>query len=310
MPGYGDLWERGSPRLMFRLVLIGGAAVLAGAFAAIVLVRPGQPDRRSAFTEALPDDPDFPRMAAPKVGEWLYLFRERGQTVEDYTAEGAGRRRPGIGTIVVQPLGEILETRGDAVEAARAYTALFFGCPAEIAAAAPLPSEAFNAGRRQCNADRVLDFLQPRIPDGAVAMAGLCEEDLFARRFSFLFGLARSSDSLCVLSISRFGPKDARDADGEPLFLRRVLKIFVHETAHLFGLEHCVRFRCVINGSISLPEMDGQPTHLCPECLEKLRGSLGFDVRERYRRLAAFYEASGFERDAAFARRQAGKAGP
>jgi hypothetical protein len=71
MPGYGDLWERGLPRRSIRLMLVGGVAVLAGGFAALYLIRPGLPDRPSAFTDALPDDPDFPRMSTPKPGEWL-----------------------------------------------------------------------------------------------------------------------------------------------------------------------------------------------------------------------------------------------
>ena len=33
------------------------------------------------------------------------------------------------------------------------------------------------------------------------------------------------------------------------LTLRRSCKVLAHEACHMFGIEHCVWFRCLMNGS-------------------------------------------------------------
>lgn len=53
----------------------------------------------------------------------------------------------------------------------------------------------------------------------------------------------------------------------------------------MFGIEHCIWYRCLMNGSNHLAESDARPLHLCPVDLRKLQWSIGFDVAERYRRL-------------------------
>jgi len=66
----------------------------------------------------------------------------------------------------------------------------------------------------------------------------------------------------------------------------------------MFGIEHCVCFRCLMNGSSHLAESDARPLHLFPEDLRKLQWSIGFDVVERYRRLRDFHRQAGFEDEA------------
>jgi archaemetzincin len=48
-----------------------------------------------------------------------------------------------------------------------------------------------------------------------------------------------------------------------------------------------------MNGSNHLVESDSRPLHLCPQDLRKLQWSVGFDVHERYRRLAELYRELG-----------------
>ncbi len=78
----------------------------------------------------------------------------------------------------------------------------------------------------------------------------------------------------------------------------------VHETAHMCGLQHCIHYRCVLNGSNHLAESDGRPMHVCPMDLCKLQHSLGFDLAMWYARLLQFHSKTGFddERDRTRAR--------
>jgi archaemetzincin len=62
----------------------------------------------------------------------------------------------------------------------------------------------------------------------------------------------------------------------------------------MFGLAHCIYFKCVMNGSNHLAESDGRPLHLCPVCLRKLQWSVGFDVVQRYTALERVARSAGF----------------
>ena len=68
-----------------------------------------------------------------------------------------------------------------------------------------------------------------------------------------------------------------------------------HELGHMFGLAHCTAYRCLMNGSNSLPETDAAPLHLCPVCLRKLQSAVGFEPAARYAALQAFYLEHGLD---------------
>ena len=66
----------------------------------------------------------------------------------------------------------------------------------------------------------------------------------------------------------------------------------------MFGMNHCIYFQCVMNGSNNLEESDSRELYLCPVCLRKLAWSTGFDVVDRYEQLEGIYEKLGLEADA------------
>ena len=86
--------------------------------------------------------------------------------------------------------------------------------------------------------------------------------------------------------------------------LRRTFTVIAHEAGHMFGIEHCIWFRCTMNGCNHLQEFDGAPLHLCPVDLRKLQWSTGFDVVERYRRLGDIYRQAGLIDEAAWIDKQ------
>ena len=89
-----------------------------------------------------------------------------------------------------------------------------------------------------------------------------------------------------------------RGENYQELFLRRSCRVLAHEIAHIFSLDHCIFFQCMMNGSNHLKESDSRPLSVCPVCLRKLRFSIGFDVVDRYRKLLLFYQKAGFDREA------------
>ncbi|CAB9525498.1 Archaemetzincin-2 [Seminavis robusta] len=80
-------------------------------------------------------------------------------------------------------------------------------------------------------------------------------------------------------------------------FFRRCAKILVHELGHLYGLDHCIFNRCIMNGTGHLVEDFLAPFHLCPVCLRKLQWRLGFSVVYRYKKLADSLRGLGMDKE-------------
>ncbi|KAI1194362.1 hypothetical protein F5X97DRAFT_311386 [Nemania serpens] len=87
------------------------------------------------------------------------------------------------------------------------------------------------------------------------------------------------------------------------LWFSRVARTLVHELGHCFGLDHCVYYACIMQGTSGIAEDVRQPPYLCPVCLEKVAHAIagelqGVDqlskqeyIKERYGAVAAFCES-------------------
>jgi archaemetzincin len=133
-------------------------------------------------------------------------------------------------------------------------------------------------------------------------------EDLYPDpAWNFVFGQASPRDRVGVFSFARYNPEfygEKAFPDHQENFLQRCCKVLAHETAHMFGLMHCIYFHCLENGSNHLQESDRRPFHFCPVCLRKLQYSIGFDVVDRYEHLAEFHGRVGFQDQADWVRRR------
>jgi archaemetzincin len=83
------------------------------------------------------------------------------------------------------------------------------------------------------------------------------------------------------------------------LWLGRVCRTASHELGHCFGIDHCVYYACIMQGSASLAEDVRQPPYLCPIDLAKVLRATGADMEKRYTALLGFCEKH--EGDAMFA---------
>ena len=54
-----------------------------------------------------------------------------------------------------------------------------------------------------------------------------------------------------------------------------------HEIGHMFGINHCTYYECMMNGSMSGEESDTRPSWLCVICLKKLHYVAHFDFEKR-----------------------------
>ena len=235
-------------------------------------------------------------MGPPQPGDWLETFHEPGQTFEEYLHSNPTRPEGARRVLYVQPLGKFTPAQTRVVTLAADFLSRFFNLPVRVREPALLDKVLPTAQRnspfgdsRQIQAGYIMmNVLRPTLPTDAAALIGFTSSDLYPdETLNFVFGQANLSERVGVWSLFRLGRPDVSEADFQ-LTLLRTLKIAAHETGHMFSLQHCTKYECVMNGTNSLNETDRRPLDACPECMAKLCWAAGADPRERYARLAAF----------------------
>ncbi|HAW49666.1 TPA: hypothetical protein DCX16_01755 [bacterium] len=253
----------------------------------------GVDEKKRIVYSTIEDDMGFEKLPPSKPGEWLYHFREKGQTFEEYKAEVRNIKTEKRSTIYIQPLGTLSEMDKEILDKMREYATIFFFSSAMVNEPISIPEGSFNKNRWQFDANKILLKLEKIKPDDALAYVGVMSEDLYIEGLNFVFGLGSFDKCTGVYSLARYG-------DDYKIRLKRALKVMTHEMGHILSMNHCIFYRCIMCGSNSLPEADRRPMHLCPVCLEKLEWNIKFDRSERYRRLIDFYKQLGFEEEANF----------
>jgi archaemetzincin len=252
--------------------------------------------KRNDYFASPRDDQGFARLGEPRPGDWLWEFKERGQTLQEYLQAGVNRKNTVRSRFHVQPYSDLKPPQRQVVAAVREHVAAFFDSEVVVLPERrPVPLW-YHQGRKQWDADVAVRSLAGQVPEGSLGLLGLMGSDLYGLRLNFIFGVGLMRERAALYSLHRYDSKDER------LLARRAAKVAVHELGHVLTLKHCIFYRCVMNGSNSVAEMDAQPMHACPVCLAKLRANLRFDPRARYERLEALFRRQGLAPDAAFVR--------
>lgn len=266
----------------------------------------------------------FAPKRAPDPGDWLDQHDEPGQTYSDYLAMRPNRPGASRSTIYILPIADGASSGRTGytppMEHLAEYARIFFATPVTVLPSVSVAevgaTERKNpwSGDRQLLTTDILAYLRTHLPEDAYALIALTGIDLYPEdSWNFVFGQASLRERVGVYSLARYQPgfdgDDDPDSDGTPgvapvytrqVVLRRALKVMSHELGHMFGIEHCVYFECVMNGSNSLPETDDQPMHLCPVDLRKVLHATRATPVERYRNLARFYGRHGLAEERAF----------
>lgn len=72
------------------------------------------------------------------------------------------------------------------------------------------------------------------------------------------------------------------------MWLGRICRTTSHELGHCFGIDHCIYYACVMQGSGSLSEDVRQPPYVCPVDLTKILHATGARAADRDHALIAF----------------------
>lgn len=278
-----------------------------------------EPAERRAFT----DERGFAPLPPARPREWRTIRRERAQTVDDFLAARPVPRAAPRDALVLLPLGrfpfDVLEgpdfvglVRTPPLADLADFVAAFFATRATVLTMRDFPVDAVPhrpvRGHRQYDATALLRLAAEQAPDDAHGLIALVTVDLFAwPEQEFAFGFTLDRERLAVVGFSRYDPSffgGERPDDLDGVILRRGLKVLVHEIGHVFGLAHCLHFRCAMNGVADIAELDRLPLHLCPVCLRKLQLVTGLDPRAVYGALLSIAERLALADEALWLRRR------
>jgi len=257
---------------------------------------------------ALEPGPDFQPLPEPGPSDWLANHPEAGRTFEQFVRSEPNRPQGRRGKLYLLPLGDFRASNGPSLDQLQQFMSAFFGMDVGVLARGTLAQARLTSrpnpwtGQVQLLTADILAMLKSRLPDDAFALLGVTMIDLYPEpSWNFVFGQASPPDRVGVYSFARYDPRfygEALSADARRLILRRSCKVLAHEASHLFGIEHCIWYRCLMNGSNHLAEADARPLHLCPVDLRKLQWSIGFQVTDHYTRLQDFCRKAGLEDEA------------
>jgi archaemetzincin len=263
-------------------------------------------DLPETLRKAFDPGSDFEPMSPPRPGDWLASQAETGQTFEEFKKERWNRPGGARNRIFIQPIGAFERDASPPLATLEAYAKAFFSM--DVSTLQPLDARGLTSRRNpytgnvQILSHDILGLLLEKLPGDAYCILGITMQDLYPDpSWNFVFGQASLRDRVGVYSFARYDPAfhgEARQEGYQKFLLKRSLKVLSHETAHMFGLQHCIFYRCVMNGSNHLEESDSRPLHLCPVCLRKLHDRVGFEVIGRYRALLRFYSEAGLAEEA------------
>lgn len=238
-------------------------------------------DVRWAFAED-----GFEPMPMPLPDDWLATHPEEPQSYPVFELQRPNRPTPTRRTLVVTRIGPEQQARPTTDEIVD-YLAAFFTLPVVLERPVALEeadlSPRTGSGGMQLHTGSILDALEPVVPDHAFALLAVTARDLYPDpAWNFVFGMARLHARVGVFSLARYDPRFDGGVEAPALALRRGLIVLSHEVGHMFGISHCVHYRCVMNGFNNLLELDRTPMQLCRVCLRKLHATTGFDPAARY----------------------------
>jgi len=201
--------------------------------------------------------------------------------------------------LYVQPLGDFTDSQRKIITLAADFMGRYFNLPVKVRKDLPLsvvPPKARRKhpswGTKQILSTYVLgEVLSPRLPADAAAYIAFTASDLWpGPGWNFVFGQASLRERVGVWSIHRNGDPEESEASFR-LCLLRTIKTAVHETGHIFSMQHCTAYECCMCGSNHRAESDRQPVALCPQCMAKVCWATRTDPIKRYDKLVEFCRA-------------------
>jgi archaemetzincin len=237
--------------------------------------------------------------------EWLSCNREKGQTFQNYISLlkkskgllSLNARKSTIDFHTFKIDENVLSD--DILNGLREFIEIYFDLEVKLAQKPPPSADGDYKIRVIRNdtikTERALSVFKGFKNKSNACIAAITTHDL-AYQDHFVFGISDNELQVCVVSVHRYVQHlIENNAFNDANLLKKAASVICHEIAHAFGLEHCIYYRCIMNGSNTLDEDDKLPLYLCPICLKKLHLLLNFSIEERYDKLKEFCLKNNFK---------------
>lgn len=160
----------------------------------------------------------------------------------------------------IVPVGAIDEL---AIAVVAANLQALLGLNTDVGPTHPTPDDAYQHGRHQYDAGRIIDALAGRRGDVPLVL-GITRNDLCTPILTFVFGESQLGGDAAVISLNRLADPQTE------VICTRAAKIGLHEVGHLLGIGHCRSQECLMSFSATLEKLDRLNLWFCDACQVEL----------------------------------------
>ncbi|GAB4517697.1 MAG: hypothetical protein Tsb004_28070 [Allomuricauda sp.] len=243
-------------------------------------------------------------LSEPGPEDWLSLYREHGQTFEEYKAT-YNPMRYGTGTIYLKKMGQFNSQENLVFEKVKEYLNVFFQQEVEVLTPHLLDHVPDRFKRQRFGHEQVMTpFIFSEMSfadqDDRLAYLALTNVDMYPNQsMNFVFGEADYQSRIGITSMYRLLSIENDSVDVSESAVQ-IAKTASHEIGHMLGFNHCIAFGCLMNGANNEEEAKRQPMNFCEECTLKLFWALELDFTKRVKDLERLWETWGFPGNARY----------
>jgi archaemetzincin len=182
--------------------------------------------------------------------------------------------QPEARTLEIQPLGDVPEKDLDLV---RTSIEAIFGWSVDMLEPTKHPKSAWYKPRKRWRAEKILDWLAPRMGEGADRIMAVTKKDISTTKGEIydwgICGLADMGGPSSLVSTYRIKKKMGKVTPEErkKKYKQRLRDLAAHEFGHTLDLPHCPTPGCIMaDAQGTVLTFDESSGKLCDLCLERL----------------------------------------
>jgi archaemetzincin len=190
-------------------------------------------------------------------------------------AQSPDPTRPRI--LYIQPMGAC-EREQVGSETVRRGLLAFYDLEIRVLPCVELPAQAYYKPRRRYRAEKLLEFLDGRLPADGWRILGLTATDISTSKDAYVdwgvLGLGEMPGKASVISSFRCKKK----ARGPRHAIVRLAKVAVHEVGHTLGLPHCENIGCLMEDAVGKVATVDRERDFCDRC-RKMTARVGVPIK-------------------------------